>query len=190
MNSGVETNNPTEIYSSNSNSNYIRLSELANSNGVSINNINATSKIFKIKIITTLYGQTNTLSNYPYDCYISTPSTISQFLINENESLLIKGVESNQIINIEANNMIDINLYPNPNNGDVINIEFFNEGLTNDLHMNILDINGRKIESRKINTESGLNKKEIILKTPLSKGMYFMQIKNGPFITTKKIQVL
>ena len=88
------------------------------------------------------------------------------------------------------NKLIQLNLYPNPNNGDVINIEFFNEGLTNDLHMNILDINGRIMESRKINIESGLNKKEIILKNPLSKGMYFMQIKNGPFITTKKIQVL
>ena len=52
-----------------------------------------------------------------------------------------------------------VKIYPNPNNGDVINMEFFNEGLTNDIQMKILDINGRIMESRKINTEAGLNKK-------------------------------
>ena len=47
MNSSSRTDrNPAEIYSNNSNNYYIRLSELKNSNGESINNLSATNKIF------------------------------------------------------------------------------------------------------------------------------------------------
>ena len=45
------------------------------------------------------------------------------------------------------------------------------------------------IESRIINTESGLNKKEIILNNPLMKGMYLMQLKDGQYTISKKIKV-
>ena len=123
-------------------------------------------------------------------CYIKTPNVLQQPTYNTTYLSEENKTRQNELVNIKNNLSKKMHVFPNPNNGDVINIKFFNEGLTDDLQMKILDINGRIIESRKIDTKSGLNKKEIILKTPLSKGIYFVQIKNGSFISTKKLQVL
>ncbi len=121
-------------------------------------------------------------------CYINTPSV---FHLPTFQSDILENKNNTTGPALFINNYIKslFIIYPNPNNGDVINIEFFNEGLFNDFHINILDINGRMIESRIINTESGLNKKEIILNNPLMKGMYLMQLKDGQYTISKKIKV-
>ena len=158
-----------------------------------LNGTNGTPNQFEVRI-KAYFGVNNDEGNWGDVCTITAnPQGTDDFTIinpdylehiNRNEHIPNSTLFSNH----EEFNQLK--LYPNPNNGDVINIEFFNKSLKTDLNVNIVDINGRIMESRKINIESGLNKKEIILITPLSKGIYFMQIKNGKFISTKKIQVL
>ena len=165
--------------------NYItRLGWARNSSGEKLYSLN---KTYEVKVEGIFLNSVTSVIDV---CYIKTPNVLQQPIYNTTYLSEENKTKQNEFVNIKNYLSKNMHVFPNPNNGDVINIEFFNEGLTNDLHMNILDINGRIMESRKINKESGLNKKEIILKNPLSKGMYFMQIKNGPFITTKKIQVL
>lgn len=158
-----------------------------------LNGTNGTPNQFEVKI-KAYFGANDDEGNWGDVCTITAnPLGIDDFTIIDPEYLEHRNRNehiSNSTLSSNHEEPIQLKLYPNPNNGDVINIEFFNEGLTNDLHVSILDINGRIIELRKINTETGLNKKEIILKTPLSKGIYFMQIKNGQLFLTKKIQVL
>ena len=158
-----------------------------------LNGTNGTPNQFEVKI-KAYFGANDDEGNWGDVCTITAnPLGTDDFTIIDPEYLEHRNRNehiSNSTLSSNHEEPIQLKLYPNPNNGDVINIEFFNEGLTNDLHVSILDINGRIIELRKINTETGLNKKEIILKTPLSKGIYFMQIKNGQLFLTKKIQVL
>ena len=158
-----------------------------------LNGTNGTPNQFEVKI-KAYFGANDDEGNWGDVCTITTnPLGTDDFTIIDPEYLEHRNRNehiSNSTLSSNHEELIQLKLYPNPNNGDVINIEFLNEGLTNDLHVSILDINGRIIELRKINTETGLNKKEIILKTPLSKGIYFMQIKNGQLFLTKKIQVL
>ena len=171
-----------EVFESIRNSNSTRLYWARNSNGDRLTDIN---KTYKVEVIGIFLSGQSAVNEY---CYVNTPST-SNITIIQNDFLEDKISESILTIQ-EMNTFNQLKIYPNPINGDVINLEFYNESLKNDLNINILDINGRKIESRKIYSESGLNKKEIILKNQLSKGIYFVQIKNGSFISTKKLQVL
>ena len=77
---------------------------------------------------------------------------------------------------------VKVNIHPNPNNG--LFVLDLNQKVQ-ELSVQLYSINGALIYDKKYNEES-LNKVQIDI-TSQSKGVYFIKVKSGDYMVTKKI---
>lgn len=77
-------------------------------------------------------------------------------------------------------------IYPNPSSG-LFTLKFETQS-SNDVQLDLIDIRGRRIQSKVYKAESSLFNQQVSFEKA-SKGMYLLRIKNGSYITTKKIVI-
>ncbi len=84
-------------------------------------------------------------------------------------------------------NTSTLNLYPNPNQG-LFEINFLKEELTQNVRMNIVDINGRIVYNDELNTtEKSINFK--LDMSHLSPGLYIVKISSGDAVYTQRMMI-
>ena len=154
------------------------------------------------------------LADGNFDTTFGTNGIVTTNFLNENNQansiaiqvdgkILIGGVSGNQIhsdyglarfnselalsnpINSITNNAFLV--YPNPVN-QTVNLEFYIKE-SKKLSIDLFNINGVKISNLLNNTEfpSGFNTQKLQLPETLSKGVYFLSISNGTFLSNMKI---
>jgi hypothetical protein len=79
-------------------------------------------------------------------------------------------------INVLDMNSIDLAAYPNPFN-DVINVSFF-ASISENTTLSVIDITGRSIESRIINSQKGINTFSLNT-TTYKNGLYLIRLESG-----------
>jgi type IX secretion system substrate protein len=155
---------------------------------------NRIRKINTSGIITTVVG--NGTASYSGDGGLASAAGLNEpfgitfnkqgnLYITDSENSVIRkvsGLENTTGINQFANNNIQVNIYPNPNNGNM----FINYKITNDAVMEITDITGNVVGV--YNLKSTENKSEI-RNDNLCNGIYFVQIKTAEGIVTNKIVI-
>ena len=122
-----------------------------------------------------LYTPDGTITNAKssFDC--SSRSQDSVLFTNKNEGQK----EYNDNVNLLS---LKVNIHPNPNNG--LFVLDLNQKVQ-ELSVQLYSINGALIYDKKYNEES-LNKVQIDI-TSQSKGVYFIKVKSGDYMVTKKI---
>ncbi|MEZ5004176.1 MAG: PKD domain-containing protein [Chitinophagales bacterium] len=93
---------------------------------------------------------------------------------------VVSGVDIISFIN-------EINVYPNPNNGNFA-VEIKGQSIAKDLNFMLIDVTGKSIESRNVAFNSYA--KEIYQLGNLSNGVYFLRIQSDDQVTTLKINIL
>ncbi|MEZ4798652.1 MAG: T9SS type A sorting domain-containing protein [Flavobacteriales bacterium] len=78
-----------------------------------------------------------------------------------------------------------VKLYPNPNNGEMINIQL--TGITSEtVQVNVIDALGRVITTNQYSVNNSFNG-TILFDTKLSSGMYNVQIIDGETVMTERV---
>ncbi|MCB0503291.1 MAG: T9SS type A sorting domain-containing protein, partial [Bacteroidetes bacterium] len=93
---------------------------------------------------------------------------------------VVSGVDIISFIN-------EINVYPNPNNGNFA-VEIKGQSIAKDLNFMLIDVTGKSIESRNVAFNSYA--KEIYQLGNLSNGVYFLRIQSEDQVTILKINIL
>ncbi len=83
--------------------------------------------------------------------------------------------------------MVDANLYPNPNNGDMVNLNIANVESDN-VFVNITDMNGRIVYQNRYTVDGSLST-IVTFAQPLAAGMYNVQFIIGSEILNEKLMV-
>lgn len=83
---------------------------------------------------------------------------------------------------------LDINVFPNPSNGEAININYTaqNEAVT----FTLRDTQGKLITSETINQTNTVVSHSLSNTSNLPSACYFLEVKSGDFTTTKKVVVM
>lgn len=97
-------------------------------------------------------------------------------------SLVLTG--ANVVLSRNENAISDFKAWPNPTK-DFLNFSFRTIN-SQDVAVSLVDIQGRKVYENKITSNSSMISESIDTKT-LSKGVYFLNIKNGNFTQNKKV---
>lgn len=88
-------------------------------------------------------------------------------------------------LSIEDNELDNLSVYPNPNNGTFT--IGFNSRLGEDISIEVFDIRGRAIYTKTFNSTNRFN--EVIQLSSAQSGVYLLNISDGSYKTTKKIIV-
>jgi hypothetical protein len=88
-------------------------------------------------------------------------------------------------LSIEDNELDNLSVYPNPNNGTFT--IGFNSRSGEDISIEVFDIRGRAIYTKTFNSTNRFN--EVIQLSSAQSGVYLLNISDGSYKTTKKIIV-
>jgi hypothetical protein len=80
----------------------------------------------------------------------------------------------------------NIAIYPNPNQGELVNINI--TGMDGDIFIKVMDATGRVVANKRYVAEGGLNT-IINFGTPLAAGLYTVQIQNGKEVRSERMIV-
>lgn len=82
---------------------------------------------------------------------------------------------------------VSANLYPNPNNGDMVNLNM--TGITaKDVHIRIMDGMGKVVYTNRYTVEGSLNT-IVTFSKPLASGLYMVEFTSGSEVTTQRMMV-
>lgn len=116
--------------------------------------------------------------NYGPTQTIQVSGTSASQMLQENEGEEALRVEDAAVLST---------IYPNPNNGDAVNINLYNTG-NSDVNINIYDGVGQLIYSNRFAAEGSLNK-EIRFENALTSGIYFVEISTNDQTFTERMIV-
>ena len=120
--------------------------------------------------------------NYGSSCQITTPDVIPLSELNENARLMSNNeMEAGVITPVTT-----LNIYPNPNTGELLNVSLNN--LSPNSVLTLTDIYGKVILNKPLNTELSEYTIEVKFDNKLASGLYFINIiSDGNRITEKLI---
>jgi len=105
-------------------------------------------------------------------------------------NLFIDEIQVNGVLNNE--DMIikdmDINIYPNPNNGEEITVSYYAQNAAT--HFTLRDAQGKIVATETVENAEGLIQHQLSNTSNLGAACYFLEIKSGDYRTIKKVVVL
>lgn len=121
----------------------------------------------------------NVLGNWGNERIISVNGTSTMDMVDDNSDSL-SGLEGN-------GSNLSANLYPNPNNGDMVNLNM--TGITsNDVYVRIMDGMGRVVYTNRYTVEGSLNT-IVTFSKPLASGLYMVEFTSGTDVITQRLMV-
>ena len=92
-----------------------------------------------------------------------------------------------QISGLVSTSNVEANIYPNPNNGDMVNLNM--TGITTDnVHVRIMDSMGRVVYTNRYTVDGSLNI-IVTFSKPLAGGLYMVEFTSGTEVITQRMMV-
>ena len=91
---------------------------------------------------------------------------------------------------LDNNGAAALNMWPNPNNGDVLNVSLhITDPLINTVSMDIFDLSGKQMVTRTIAAQDGIVNTRVDLNGELASGMYMVKITAGADVFTQRVVI-
>lgn len=105
-------------------------------------------------------------------------------------NLFIDDINISGVLDIESPEIMDLELviFPNPTNGESINISYVAQNEATEFTLR--DVNGKIITSEVIESTNTNVSQKLTNTENLNTGCYFLEVKSGTFVITKKVVVL
>jgi hypothetical protein len=88
---------------------------------------------------------------------------------------------------INSTNTVDANIYPNPNNGELVNLNI--TGITsNEVYVRIMDSMGREVYTNRYLVDGSLNTM-LNFGQSLAQGVYILEMRAGEVVKTQRMVV-
>ena len=105
-------------------------------------------------------------------------------------NLYIDDIMINGVLGVVSSEITDLELviFPNPSNGEAINISYVAQNEATEFTLR--DVNGKIIASQVIEATNSNVSQTLDNTENLNAGCYFLEVKSGLFVTTKKVVIL
>lgn len=105
-------------------------------------------------------------------------------------NLFIDNINVTGVLGVESAEIMDLELviYPNPTNGEAINVSYTAQN--EETQFTLRDVNGKVLAKQVIETTNSSVTQKLNNTQNLTSGCYFLEVKSGDFVTTKKVVVL